>query len=165
MIIDLANTNTRQIQDALTDARHRIGQPATGKVLTLVIVTDEASQYDALRASTEAAREHPCRILGVIPRGGGEDPRLDAEVRLGEAGPGETVLLRLYGAVADHADSVVLPLLVPDTPVVAWWPGTAPDQPSTDPPGAAGPAPGHRRRRRREPARLPQAARRRVHTG
>jgi glucose-6-phosphate dehydrogenase assembly protein OpcA len=136
MIIDLANTNTRQIQDALTSARHRIGQPATGKVLTLVIVTDEASQYDALRASTEAAREHPCRILGVIPRGGAEEPRLDAEVRLGEAGPGEIVLLRLYGEVAGHADSVVLPLLVPDTPVVAWWPGTAPDQPSTEPPGA-----------------------------
>jgi glucose-6-phosphate dehydrogenase assembly protein OpcA len=136
MIIDLTNTNTQKIQDALTDARHRIGQPATGKVLTLIIVTDEASQYDALRASTEAAREHPCRILGVIPRGGAEESRFDAEVRLGEAGPGETVLLRLYGEVAEHADSVVLPLLVPDTPVVAWWPGTAPERPSAEPPGA-----------------------------
>jgi glucose-6-phosphate dehydrogenase assembly protein OpcA len=136
MIIDLTNTNTQKIQDALTDARHRIGQPASGKVLTLVIVTDEASQYDALRASTEAAREHPCRILGVIPRDGGEESRFDAEVRLGEAGPGETVLLRLYGEVAEHADSVVLPLLVPDAPVVTWWPGTAPEQPSAEPPGA-----------------------------
>jgi glucose-6-phosphate dehydrogenase assembly protein OpcA len=136
MIIDLVNTNTRHIQDALTDARHRVGQPATGTVLTLVIVTNEASQYDALRASTEAAREHPCRILGVIPRGGAEDPRLDAEVRLGEAGPGETVLLRLYGEVAEHADSVVLPLLIPDTPAVTWWPGTAPGQPSAEPAGA-----------------------------
>jgi glucose-6-phosphate dehydrogenase assembly protein OpcA len=136
MIIDLANTGVRQIREALSGARHRIGQPATGTVLTLVIVTDEATQYDALRASTEAAREHPCRIIGVIPRGGAEDPRLDAEVRLGEAGPGETVLLRLYGEVAGHADSVVRPLLVPDTPVVAWWPGAVPPQPSTEPPGA-----------------------------
>jgi len=126
MIIDLANTDTRKIQNALSAARHRIGGPATGKVLTLIIVTSEAAQYDAVRASTEAAREHPCRILGVIPRGGAEEPRLDAEVRLGEAGPGEPVLLRLYGEVAEHADSVVLPLLVPDTPVVTWWPGAAP---------------------------------------
>jgi glucose-6-phosphate dehydrogenase assembly protein OpcA len=136
MIIDLANTNTGKIQAALGAARHRIGGPATGKVLTLIVVASEAAQYDAMRASTEAAREHPCRILGVIPRGGMEEPRLDAEVRLGEAGPGETVLLRLYGEVAEHADSVVLPLLVPDTPVVTWWPGTAPERPSGDPPGA-----------------------------
>ncbi len=136
MIIDLANTSTRKIQDALTSARHRMGGPATGKVLTLIIVTDEAAQYDAVRASTEAAREHPCRILGVIPRGGSDESRFDAEVRVGETGPGETVLLRLYGQLAEHADSVVLPLLVPDTPVVTWWPGTAPSAPNEEPLGA-----------------------------
>jgi glucose-6-phosphate dehydrogenase assembly protein OpcA len=136
MIIDLANTNTRKIQDALTAARHRIGGPATGKVLTLVIVTNEAAQYDAVRASTEASREHPCRIIGVIPRGGAEESRLDAEVRVGDSGPGETVLLRLYGQLAEHADSVVLPLLVPDTPVVIWWPGAAPERPHAEPLGA-----------------------------
>ncbi len=135
MIIDLANTSTRKIQDALTAARHRMGGPATGKVLTLIIVTDEAAQYDAVRASTEAAREHPCRILGVIPRGGQDDSRFDAEVRVGETGPGETVLLRLYGQLAAHADSVVLPLLVPDTPVVTWWPGRAPSHPAEEPLG------------------------------
>jgi glucose-6-phosphate dehydrogenase assembly protein OpcA len=136
MIIDLANTTTRKIQDALTAARHRMGGPATGKVLTLIIVTDEAAQYDAVRASAESAREHPCRILGVIARGGRDESRLDAEVRVGETGPGETVLLRLYGPLAEHADSVVLPLLVPDTPVVTWWPGLAPQQPAAEPLGA-----------------------------
>jgi glucose-6-phosphate dehydrogenase assembly protein OpcA len=129
MIIDLANTSTRKIQDALTATRHRMGGPATGKVLTLIVVTDEAAQYDAIRASTEAAREHPCRIIGVIARGGQSESRFDAEVRVGETGPGETVLLRMYGQLAEHADSVVLPLLVPDTPVVTWWPGTAPGEP------------------------------------
>jgi glucose-6-phosphate dehydrogenase assembly protein OpcA len=136
MIIDLANTSTRKIQDALTAVRHRMGGPATGKVLTLIIVTDEAAQYDAVRASTEAAREHPCRILGVIARGGAEDSRFDAEVRVGETGPGETVLLRLYGQLAEHADSVVVPLLVPDTPVVTWWPGSAPHKPGDEALGA-----------------------------
>jgi glucose-6-phosphate dehydrogenase assembly protein OpcA len=136
MIIDLANTTTRKIQDALTASRHRMGGPATGKVLTLIVVTDEAAQYDAIRASAEVAREHPCRILGVITRGRDADPRFDAEVRVGETGPGETVLLRLYGQLADHADSVVLPLLVPDTPLVTWWPGTAPATPGEEALGA-----------------------------
>lgn len=63
--------------------------------------------------------------------------RLDAEVRLGvEAGTGETVVLRLYGEVAGHADSVVLPLLLPDAPVVVWWPVSAPVDPANDPLGA-----------------------------
>ena len=107
-----------------------------GMVLTLVIVTDESSHYDALRAALEAAREHPSRILGVIPRGGRGAARLDAEVRVGgEAGPGESVLLRLYGDLARHAESVVLPLLLPDSPVVVWWPSKAPEVPAQDPVG------------------------------
>jgi glucose-6-phosphate dehydrogenase assembly protein OpcA len=136
MIIDLANTSTRKIQDALTATRHRMGGPATGKVLTLIVVTDEAAQYDAIRAATEAAREHPCRILGVIARGRESESRFDAEVRVGETGPGETVLLRMYGQLADQADSVVLPLLVPDAPVVTWWPGATPARPGDEPLGA-----------------------------
>lgn len=136
MIIDLTDTSTRKIQDALTATRHRMGGPATGKVLTLIIVTDEAAQYDAIRAATEAAREHPCRVLGVIARGGQSESRFDAEVRVGETGPGETVLLRLYGQLAEHADSVVLPLLVPDAPVVTWWPGNAPGTPGEEALGA-----------------------------
>ncbi|WP_052845590.1 glucose-6-phosphate dehydrogenase assembly protein OpcA, partial [Streptomyces sp. NRRL S-31] len=63
--------------------------------------------------------------------------RLDAEVRVGaEAGTGETVVLRLYGEIVDHADSVVLPLLLPDAPVVVWWPAQAPENPAADPLGA-----------------------------
>src|ERR1700750_471104 len=136
MIIDLANTTPRKTQEALSATRHRMGGPATGKVLTLIVVTDEAAQYDAIRAATEVAREHPCRILGVIARGREAESRSDAEVRVGESGPGETVLLRMYGQLAEHADSVVLPLLVPDTPVVTWWPGSAPAKPSEEALGA-----------------------------
>ena len=138
MNIDLTGTTTRKIQDALTQSRHLMGGPAVGMVLTLIIVTDESAQYDAVRAATEAAREHPCRVLTVIsrdPRGGSS--RLDAEIRMGETGPGETVLLRMYGPLAEHADSVVVPLLMPDTPVVTWWPGgKVPKAPARDPLGA-----------------------------
>jgi glucose-6-phosphate dehydrogenase assembly protein OpcA len=135
MTIDLTDTATGQIQQALTQARHRLGGPTMGMVLTLVIGTDETTQYDAIRAANQAAREHPCRVLGVIRRDPRSRSRLDAEIRVAETGPGETLLLRLYGPLADHADSVAAPLLVPDTPVVTWWPGSAPGVPAADPLG------------------------------
>ncbi len=135
MTIDLTDTTTGQIQQALTQARHRLGGRIMGVVLTLVIGTDEALQYDAIRAAGRAAREHPCLVLGVIKRVGRAQARLDAEIRVGENGPGETVLLRLYGPLGEHADSVVAPLLAPDTPVVTWWPGNPPSVPAADPLG------------------------------
>lgn len=136
MMIDLAQTSTGQIHDSLRQARQRLGGPASGMVLTLVIVTDETAQYDAVRAASEAAREHPCRVLAVIIRRPETGSRLDAEIRVGEASPGETVLLRMYGPLGQHADSVVIPLLMPDTPVVTWWPGLPPAVPAADPLGA-----------------------------
>uniref|UniRef100_UPI0005AA7CCB glucose-6-phosphate dehydrogenase assembly protein OpcA n=1 Tax=Streptacidiphilus carbonis TaxID=105422 RepID=UPI0005AA7CCB len=115
---------------------------AIGMVLTLVIVTDEGSAYDALKAAGEASREHPSRILAVIRRPGRSpraraEARLDAEIRVGsDAGTGETVLLRLHGELASQAQSVVLPLLLPDAPVVVWWPENAPENAAKDPLGA-----------------------------
>ncbi len=135
MMIDLAETTTGRIHEAIRQARQRLGGPASGMVLTLVIVTDEAAQYDAVRAASEAAREHPMRVLAVITRRP-QASRLDAEIRVGEGGPGEVVLLRMYGALGEHADSVVTPLLMPDTPVVTWWPGIPPEVPSGSPLGA-----------------------------
>src|SRR5688572_26608147 len=116
MNIDLTGTGVHQIHEGISEARRLMGGPAVGMVLTLIIVTDEAAQYDAVRAACEAAREHPCRVLTVIKRGGPGPARLDAEIRIGETGPGETVLMRLYGPLADHAEAVVRPLLVSDTP-------------------------------------------------
>jgi glucose-6-phosphate dehydrogenase assembly protein OpcA len=106
-----------------------------GMVLTLIIVTDEAAQYDAIRAANQAAREHPCRVLAVIARKPKADSRLDAEIRVGEASPGETIVLRMYGPLGQHADSVAAPLLVPDVPVVTWWPDEAPEIPAKHPLG------------------------------
>ncbi|MEU8764242.1 glucose-6-phosphate dehydrogenase assembly protein OpcA [Streptomyces sp. NPDC048659] len=141
MKIDLTDTNSSKINKAILEARRAVGTPAVGVVLTLVIVTDEENAYDAVKAANEASREHPSRTLVVIkrharsPRGRNET-RLDAEVRVGtDAGAGETVLLRLHGELGTRADSVVLPLLLPDAPVVVWWPVDAPDVPSRDPLG------------------------------
>ncbi|MFG2300844.1 glucose-6-phosphate dehydrogenase assembly protein OpcA [Actinacidiphila glaucinigra] len=138
MNIDLTETTSSKINSALIKARRAIGSPAVGMVLTLVIVTDEGNHYDALKAASDASREHPSRILVVIKRPGRSprdrrSARLDAEVRVGgESGTGEIVLLRLHGELADHAESVVLPLLLPDAPVVVWWPEDAPANPAED---------------------------------
>jgi glucose-6-phosphate dehydrogenase assembly protein OpcA len=136
MTIDLTDTTTGAIDAALTEARRRLGGMTLGMVLTLVIVTDEAAQYDAIRAANQAAREHPMRILAVIARRPKADSRLDAEIRVGETSPGETIVLRMYGPLGQHADSVVAPLLVPDVPVVTWWPDNAPEIPYKHPLGA-----------------------------
>ena len=136
MTIDLTDTTTAAIQQALTEARRRMGGPASGMVLTLIIVADEAAQYDAVRAASQAGREHPSRIVAVISRRPKGESRLDAEIRVGETGPGEIILLRMYGPLGQHADSVVAPLLVPDVPVVTWWPDEAPSSPHADPLGS-----------------------------
>jgi glucose-6-phosphate dehydrogenase assembly protein OpcA len=142
MKIDLTDTTASKINKALVQGRRAIGTPAVGMVLTLVIVTDEENAYDALKAASDASHEHPSRTLVVIKRVSRSprdrtQSRLDAEVRVGaDAGTGETVVLRLYGEVVDHAQSVVLPLLLPDAPVVVWWPVNAPLDPAGDALGA-----------------------------
>ncbi|CAL9582707.1 glucose-6-phosphate dehydrogenase assembly protein OpcA [Streptomyces pilosus] len=142
MKTDLTDTTASKINKALVKGRRAIGTPAVGMVLTLVIVTDEENAYDALKAASDASHEHPSRTLVVIKRVSRSlrdrtQSRLDAEVRVGaDAGTGETVILRLYGEVVDHAQSVVLPLLLPDAPVVVWWPVNAPLDPAQDPLGA-----------------------------
>ncbi len=135
MTIDLTDTTTGTIHETLTEARRRMGGPTSGMVLTLIIVTDESAQYDAVRAANQAGREHPSRVLAVITRKPKNESRLDAEIRVGESGPGETILLRMYGPLGQHADSVAAPLLAPDVPVVTWWPDEAPPVPSSDPLG------------------------------
>ncbi|MFV2197220.1 glucose-6-phosphate dehydrogenase assembly protein OpcA [Nocardiopsis sp. LOL_012] len=136
MTLYLPNTTTAAITEALTAERHSVGGGAMNIVLTLVIITDEAGHYDAVRAATEAGREHPSRVVALIRRDADAEPAIDAEIRRpGTSGPGEALLLRLYGPLGEHPDSVLTPLLVPDAPIVAWWPGQGPQDPSSDPVG------------------------------
>lgn len=137
MILDLPATTTSAINRRLVDLRETGGAVALGRVLTLVICTGDAEAEDAIEAANDASREHPCRVL-VLARGSRRGaPRLDAQIRVGgDAGASEVIVLRVYGELADHGDTIVVPLLLPDAPVVAWWPGTAPKDPARDPIGA-----------------------------
>ena len=137
MIIDLPSTTTSQVNAKLVQMRQEGGAVTLGRVLTLVIVTDDGSRTEeAIAAANDASREHPCRVI-VVARGAKKAAaRLDAQIRVGgDAGASEVVVLRLYGALADEGASCVIPLLLPDTPVVAWWPFEAPPVPAKDPIG------------------------------
>ncbi|CAL9401164.1 hypothetical protein SUDANB95_01452 [Actinosynnema sp. ALI-1.44] len=137
MIIDLPSTTTSQVNSKLVQLREEGGAVTLGRVLTLVIVTDDgAKTEDAVDAANDASREHPCRVI-VVARGARRAaPRLDAQIRVGgDAGASEVIVLRLYGELANEGASCVVPLLLPDTPVVAWWPHEAPAVPAQDPIG------------------------------
>ncbi len=147
MIVDLPGTTTAAINQKLVDLREGGGTIALGRVLTLVIVTGEHDAEDAIDAANSASHEHPCRVIVVVQGTTRGADRLDAQIRVGgDAGASEVLVLRLYGQLALHGDSVVMPLMLPDSPVVAWWPGEPPAVPAKDPIGVDGPPPDHRRR-------------------
>jgi glucose-6-phosphate dehydrogenase assembly protein OpcA len=137
VIIDLPSTTTSQVNSKLVRLREEGGAVTLGRVLTLVIVTDDGTKTEeAIDAANDASREHPCRVI-VVARGARKAaPRLDAQIRVGgDAGASEVIVLRLYGELANEGASCVVPLLLPDTPVVAWWPNEAPAVPAQDPIG------------------------------
>ena len=135
MIITLTGTTAGGIEQAILRARSNVGVP-TGLVFTMIAVAEACDHDEVVAACVDAGREHPSRILVVSTADPHGESRLDAEIRLGEEVPGDLIALRLHGELAHHADSVLLALLLPDSPVVVWWPGTAPDDPGADPVGA-----------------------------
>lgn len=124
VIVSLHDTNTREISKRLVRLRGDVGAIALGRVMTLLVVANEDSAEAALDAASEASRQHPSRIIMLIRAAGRTTPGMDAQIRVGgDAGASEIVLCRLYGELAAHAESVAVPLMLADSPVVAWWPG------------------------------------------
>ncbi|MEQ6116638.1 glucose-6-phosphate dehydrogenase assembly protein OpcA [Bifidobacterium bifidum] len=153
MIIEMPNTRTREISQKIDELHEERGESATGRVLTLLISTTEDELEQALELANAASREHPCRVIAISPRHGNgarksvegapkpaedadaayDNSNLDAQVRFGaDAGAGEIIVLHPRGGLVHHPDTLVIPLLVPDAPVVAWWPNEAPANPSKD---------------------------------
>jgi len=130
----LWDTNGSAVVKELAAQRRTGGAVLSGVALTLVVVADESRVTEAEEAATHAAEMHPCRLLVVVRRQlEAPAPRLDAEVLIGgRLGPGEAVVMRMYGRLGLHAESVVLPLLAADAPVVTWWHAAPPDTLATD---------------------------------
>ncbi|MCX8647797.1 glucose-6-phosphate dehydrogenase assembly protein OpcA [Bifidobacterium sp. B4001] len=166
MIVRLNNTTTSAIAQEIDELHVERGEAAQGRVLTLVIVTEQAHLETALETVNAASREHPCRVIAIVTNAEDHqaeqeadqrtaaaqssedcvsykntnhdgDRTLDAEIRFGsDAGAGEIIVLRPVLALLSHSDALVIPLLVPDAPLVVWWPANPPQDPSKDPIGA-----------------------------
>jgi glucose-6-phosphate dehydrogenase assembly protein OpcA len=136
MIVSLPETTVSKISKELVTIREEGGAVALGRVLTLVIEIDEAGAEAAINAANEASREHPSRIITLIIDPNAGLPRLDAEIRVGgDAGASEVIVLRAKGEAATYPQSLIMGLLLPDAPVVAWWPNKAPLNVSQSPIG------------------------------
>ncbi|MEN9954728.1 MAG: hypothetical protein RLZZ41_392 [Actinomycetota bacterium] len=136
MIVRLPETTVSKISKELVRIREEGGAVALGRVLTLVIEVDEAGAEAAIAAANEASKEHPSRIITLISNAGEPEPRLDAEIRVGgDAGASEVIVLWAKGEAATYPQSLVMGLLLPDAPVVAWWPNKAPESVSQSPIG------------------------------
>lgn len=135
---ELLDTNAAEIAGEFVRQRIHAGSPAMGMVMTLVIVVDEDRAQDAMTAARQASHEHPARVLGVILGSARGRAEVTAQVGVGHGWTGETALIRLAGPVVHHSESVVLPLLLPDSPVAVWWPADHPADPAADPLGRLG---------------------------
>jgi glucose-6-phosphate dehydrogenase assembly protein OpcA len=137
-MIELKDTNSGEIAAEFVRARRRAGSPAMGMIMTLVIVADEEDADEAMKIARSASREHPARIIGLVIGDKRGAAQVDAQVGIGSGMSGERAIIRLSGEVTKHPASVVLPLLLPDSPVAVWWPSGAPADPADDPIGRLG---------------------------
>lgn len=123
MIHDLPSSTVQDVSKAMVRLRNETGSMTLGRVMTLVVVADETYAEESIDAATQASRQHPSRIIVIVRGNARAATRMDAQIRLGgDAGASEVIVLRLYGQLADHGDAAVIPLLLADSPVVAWWP-------------------------------------------
>lgn len=132
MIKDLPNTTISKVSKELVQIREEGGAVALGRVLTLLIETEFKDLEESILAANEASRAHPCRIIVLANNEKAtKQSKLDAEIRVGgDAGASEVIVLKAYGEASSDPESLVTGLLLPDAPVVAWWPGIAPAKPS-----------------------------------
>ncbi|MGI6877513.1 glucose-6-phosphate dehydrogenase assembly protein OpcA [Microbacterium sp. gxy059] len=135
MIIDLNETTVSRVARELVSVREEGGAVALGRVLTLIIKSENRPSEQAIDAANAASREHPMRVIVLVTHP--EDaPRLDAQIRVGgDAGASEVIILRAHGAAGSNPESLVTGLLLPDAPVVVWWPEEPPGAPALDPLG------------------------------
>ncbi|MGO1857687.1 glucose-6-phosphate dehydrogenase assembly protein OpcA [Ancrocorticia populi] len=132
MIIHMNNTSSAAVGLRMEELRDTVGSVALGRVLTLVIIAnDSAGIRDGMQAAAGASRAHPCRIV-AIHAVDADEPQLDAEIRVGaEAGLSEIAILRCSGGAGSDLETVLSPLILPDTPIVAWWVQDVPERTAT----------------------------------
>lgn len=130
MIVEMPSTSTAKIAKKLQELRETGGVVALGRVLSLLIETDSKNLEAAIEIANEASRLHPSRII-VLAKEPGARSNLDAEIRVGgDAGASEVIVLHAAGETLGSIESLVSGLLLPDAPIVAWWPAECSDNPA-----------------------------------
>ncbi len=138
MIITLKNTTSAEVASRIVELRDERGSAALSRVLTLLICVPDMIDVDkAIEVSDAVSREHPCRVIVIVePESTAGTALLNAQIRVGDAaGLSDIIILEPRGEAASNIDSLVMPLLQSDTPVVTYWPVTPPENPGAHPLG------------------------------
>lgn len=138
MIITLKNTTSAEVASRIVELRDERGSAALSRVLTLLICVPDLIDVDnAIEVSDAVSREHPCRVIVIVePESTEGTARLNAQIRVGDAaGLSDIIILEPRGEAASNIDSLVMPLLQSDTPVVTYWPVAPPQNPGAHPLG------------------------------
>lgn len=127
-----------QAESALNRAWLALGDPARARTLNLVCVCQNDSEMDyAVHAARDVIPGHPGRVLVVrLDSPVGDAPVLTRaglleDVSKPGAYVGESLVLSVRGTAREHVATVVERLLAPGVPVVLWWLGDVPDEPSS----------------------------------
>ncbi|MGV9182767.1 glucose-6-phosphate dehydrogenase assembly protein OpcA [Arcanobacterium canis] len=138
---ELKATTSAYVSRWLEGQRTTDGSSSLTRVVTLVAVSpSEEAVSEVINSVLGVARAHPARIIVVLEdpdvdapgENESKEPRLDAQMILGDtAGLAEIVILRPSGGAGTDLGSLVMPLVLPDTPLISWWPQDAPSSPST----------------------------------
>ena len=133
-----------RIEAELTKLRHlTAGDPDGSKVAIrtslvnmVVHAEDDDTAARASRVIEDLATHHPSRALVVIARPSEDESQIDASLAahchlaqgMEQQVCCEEVTLHVSGRAALHLHSIIVPLLIPDLPVVVWWTGPLPDK-------------------------------------
>jgi len=113
-----------------SEAAQHAAAEARASVLNLIAVVGSERQLTEVSHTLDALSvTNPSRTLILLAQHDRSAAKLEAEVSAqtrtesGHRVTTERVLLHAHGDVAAHLASLVTPLLIPDLPVVLWWPG------------------------------------------
>lgn len=107
-------------------------------LLNMVVYAEREEKTDfASRVIEDLASHHPSRALIILARPSGGESHIEAHLAahchisrsLEQSVCCEEISLKVAGRAAMHLRSVIVPLLVPDLPVYAWWTEPLPADP------------------------------------
>lgn len=134
-VIGARPVDVREIEDALTQLwmSNQGGGRSGMQAYTLNLIVFAGSTVDPTEVQGIAAKIgvlHPSRTIVVQTAGGDTESRLRAWISAqcdyqagSENGGSEQIVIEAAGDGIRQLPGTVIPLLIPDVPVVLWWPG------------------------------------------